>query len=358
MRDPTNSGRIEGDRTQSTRVASPAHRSGAELPHAVVLTAWNRRGYLAEAIDSVRRCLQPPDELVAVTNYRDDVLERRVTDGGGKWVITTEDSFGTMTSAGVAASTAPVISFLDDDDLYLPERLSVARSAFDADPTLGFLHVGYRPFADGAPVPVPDRLVSPCTLTIPKGVRTRDQFLRIWSTDAAYNGSSITVRRALLAPHVDELRSIELSVPPYLFFRAWVSEWALQAHPAPLVAVRQHSGSSTSGRFEHRSVRLPRLRRISPRLARDAVRIRAFLPAGTWDLGLLEVNAMNTIFASIDDPGIPRTAVVRAALDLAREREVWVPRAALSALAGTRLLSHRISGGMYRFLTTPPTRVR
>lgn len=321
-------------------------------PHAVIVTAWNRRDFIADALESVLRCSDPPEELVVVANYRDETLEQRLVRRGGRWVVCDIDCFGAATAAGLNATTSPVVSFLDDDDIYFPLRVTAARKAFDADSGLGLLHFGYIPFARDPPPPQREGARSSAAFTVPPGDRSKSSFLSLWREDVAYNGSSVSVRRELLAPHLAELRSIRLAVPPYLFFRAWASAWGLRSDPAFLVAVRQHPGSSTTGRFEARSVRLPRLRRIGPALSQDAARIRSILPAGTWDLALGEIISMATIFESIDRPTVRRRDLARAALDLVLEWRVWVPRATLLLLASSRALSASSAAAMYRLLTS------
>ena len=321
------------------------------LEQAVVITAWGRREYLEGAIDSVGSSEAPPEELAVIANFRDARLERRVVERGGQWLDCAEDRFGRMVAEGVRATSAPLVSFLDDDDVYLPGRLARARREFARDPSLGFLHVGGAPFLAGGapPVAAPSPRIAP--VSVGPGERRRSDFASIWSRDAAYNGSSVTLRREVIGPYLGDLGRIRLAVPPYLFYRAWVSPWGLRAVPDVLVGIGQHAGSSTTGSLQPRSVRLPRLRRISTALADDARAIHEFLPAGTWDFSLREMVAMATIFASLDDATATRATLAGALRDLARRRTVWVPRGALVMLALARGISPTVARGTYRWLT-------
>lgn len=337
-----------------------ASRVAGDRPaQAVIVTAWNRRPFLGDAIESVARSSEPPQELAVVANFREDALERRTMELGGRWIFCEDPRFGRTVTEGIRATSAPLISFLDDDDRYLSERLAHARRAFASDPSLGFLHVGG--FAVRAGAPVPDR--SPSfhhgSAGVPRGSRTPGEFQALWSRDAAYNGSSITVRREVLAGYLAELETIRLAVPPYLFFRSWSSDWGLRADPDVLVAIGQSPGSSTAGTLEPRSVRLARLKRISPALAADARAIRSILPAGTWDLSLREMIAMDTIFSSLEDPATSRAALLGAIRDLARRPTAWVPRGSLIGLALGRAISQSVGRRAYRWWTaTGPSRVR
>lgn len=322
--------------------------------HAVIITAWNRREYLEDAIGSVYRTTAAPEELAVVTNFRDARLERRVAGHGGRWILSEVDRLGHMVCDGLAATAAAVVSLLDDDDVYLPGRLPLAREAFGADPSLGFLHVGSVPFLRERPpsTRTPRSRAPPAVLTTQ--MRSRSDFRSVWSRGAAFNGSSVTFRRDFIVPHLAELASIRLAVPPYLFYRAWASSWGLRVEPRILVGVGQHPSSITRGSLEHRSVRLPQLRSISPSLAADARSIQSFLPPGTWNRSLQEMMAMHSVFRSIDDASVPRRTVAGAAFDLVQRRKVWVPRSALLGLAACRMVSPRLGRIAYRVLTAPP----
>lgn len=323
--------------------------------HAVIITAWNRRDFVREAIDSVSQSIGAPDELAIVANYRDDRLESRVRDVGGRWITSDIDRLGDMVCKGLAATTAPVVSLLNDDDVYLADRLKLARSSFGADPNLGFLHVGSVPFIRNERAPISGAPGPQRSIVLSGSARTLADFRSAWSLGAAYNDSSVSIRRDFIAAHAAEFATIRLAVTPYLFYRAWESDWNLRIESAVLVGVGQHPDSITGGSSPDRSVRFARLRGISGSLAADAISIRSFLSAETWDYALREMIAMHSVFRSIDDQTMPRRIVGGAMIDLVQRRRVWVPRNALIGLAACRMVSTQFARLAYRFMTAPPS---
>ena len=53
----------------------------------VIITAWRRRQFLQEALGSVRVGVGSPVELVVVSDFHNEGLEREVQSRQGKWVV-------------------------------------------------------------------------------------------------------------------------------------------------------------------------------------------------------------------------------------------------------------------------------
>ena len=94
---------------------------------------------LPRAIDSVLAQDEPDFELIVVDDSTDETA---------KWLASLADprirvirpeqrrGVGAARNVGIAAARAPVVSFLDSDDWYLPQRLSRALYALDREPDL------------------------------------------------------------------------------------------------------------------------------------------------------------------------------------------------------------------------------
>lgn len=94
---------------------------------------------LGRAIDSVLAQDEPDFELIVVDDSTDETA---------KWLASLTDprirvirpkhrrDVGAARNVGIAAARAPVVSFLDSDDWYLPQRLSRALDALDREPDL------------------------------------------------------------------------------------------------------------------------------------------------------------------------------------------------------------------------------
>jgi len=112
---------------------------------AVIVTAYEREKYLPDAFFSLAVQTDKPDEVVLVKTpgraSTDPYYRERATRIIEVPVGTTA---GEAYLAGLDATTADVVSFLDDDDTFAPEKVAQVRATF-SDPDLIDLNiVGYR----------------------------------------------------------------------------------------------------------------------------------------------------------------------------------------------------------------------
>src|SRR5438445_10782341 len=104
----------------------------------VIITAWRRRQFLAEALASVRFGVGSPVELVVVSDFHNEDLEREVRNRQGRWVLSREERWGAMIADGIRIARGYIIALLDDDDLFHPLRLDEFSRAVDQVPELVF----------------------------------------------------------------------------------------------------------------------------------------------------------------------------------------------------------------------------
>ena len=108
----------------------------------VVVTAYNRKKYLPEALRSLER--QTLDkgrfEVVVVKNFEDPASDEIIRRNGWRWVYSDEKSYGRFLLVGAEDVKGGVLTFLDDDDMYAPERLQVVERAFRETEGLAYFH--------------------------------------------------------------------------------------------------------------------------------------------------------------------------------------------------------------------------
>ena len=109
---------------------------------------------------------------------------------------------------GIMASTGAIISFLDDDDIYAHNKLEEVLKAFTDDPTVSyFRHNVAFIDKDGKPIRKVERehlrAFRDHKLKI-KNVTRHLSFLRI--SGAAFNLSSISIRKSILEPYLGNLQ--------------------------------------------------------------------------------------------------------------------------------------------------------
>ena len=101
----------------------------------VIVPTYNRGWCLEEAIDSVFSQSYGEYELIIVNDGSTDDTENRLSQYHKITVITQQNrGVSAARNRGIALSSGDLIAFLDSDDLWLPEKLSVQVAFFQANP--------------------------------------------------------------------------------------------------------------------------------------------------------------------------------------------------------------------------------
>ncbi len=101
---------------------------------AAVIPTYNRKEALSGAIESVLQQTRPADELVVVDDGSTDGTARAVASRFGtavRLVRQPRRGVAAARNAGVRASTAALVAFLDSDDTWLPDKLAVQLAAME-----------------------------------------------------------------------------------------------------------------------------------------------------------------------------------------------------------------------------------
>ena len=108
----------------------------------VVITAHNRKKYLMEAVNSVLNQVNPgvKIEIVVVKNFVDDEIDSLLKEAEAVNIYTDEESFGKKLSIGIDACSGNLICFLDDDDMFSPDKIALVRKIFDENKNVLFVH--------------------------------------------------------------------------------------------------------------------------------------------------------------------------------------------------------------------------
>lgn len=237
----------------------------------VVVLAHLRREYVAQAVGSVEANATDPGEVerILVKAFPDASLDDELHSRGWNVLTTDLGPLGAKVALGVERASGPVVTFLEDDDLYEPGRLSAVLGAFEGNPGLGFFrnaHTFIGP--DGRPIPSPGRStagenlsrVGTLTATAEQLPRLLPELVRV---DPDFNLSAIAVRRALLLPRLDEIRSMAAAVDSGVFFSVLRARGTIQIDARPLTRYRVHEGNlsllGTSGEARARFLEHQRL---------------------------------------------------------------------------------------------------
>ena len=107
--------------------------SNFESPYiSVVIGAHNRREFILEAVNSVinQTLERSKYEIIVVKNYEDEGIDKFLTENGVINIRTDEVSLGSKIARGILESKGEILCFLEDDDLFLPEKLNEIYNIF------------------------------------------------------------------------------------------------------------------------------------------------------------------------------------------------------------------------------------
>jgi glycosyltransferase involved in cell wall biosynthesis len=117
------------------------------IDFAVVIPTHRRPDFLAAAVDSVLRQTYPASEVVVVRDGLDTELPDSLPAGEVRVVDRPREGVAAARNAGIAATTAQWVCFLDDDDLWHPERLAAVADHIESRPGCAAVHAGWWSFA-------------------------------------------------------------------------------------------------------------------------------------------------------------------------------------------------------------------
>lgn len=116
----------------------------------VIIPAYNHAAFLGQTIESVLNQTWQDFEIIVVDDGSRDETPQVAGQFGSAINYIRQDNRGMAATrnTGIRCSTGDVISFLDDDDLWLPDYLCTVVSYFEADPTLAAMHTGFQLTSD------------------------------------------------------------------------------------------------------------------------------------------------------------------------------------------------------------------
>ncbi|MGP8135327.1 MAG: glycosyltransferase [Thermoplasmata archaeon] len=272
---------------RSPSVDGPVHAGArpAVLPRiAVVIGAVERARFLQSAVDSVLAQTLPRSEyeILVTRDFRSPSLDPYLRANGVPTIEDPDRRMGRVIRAA-RSTRAPLIAFLDDDDLFEPERLAHILETFQAHPEISFyrnrvsvvdevgLPVDPRTWGRLYRAPSLDRtgplLIGP--------ERKVDRWKELLASFPEFNLSSMVVRREVLeGARGALLEEMGARIDLAQFVLAYLSPGAIYLDDRRLTRYRQHLSNNSRIRVR-RGQRTPKawaeLGRLE-RLARDVGR--------------------------------------------------------------------------------------
>ena len=266
----------------------------------VILPTYNRAAMLCEAIESVRAQTYLDWELIVVDDGSTDETPQAVAgfareDVRIRLIRQENRRLPEARNSGIRASQGRYVAFLDDDDLWVPEKLALQMRQMESAPQLGLSY------------------------TLSYNVDRKGRLYRVWPDHPGLTYtelfernfipcSSVLIRRACL----DVAGVFDPSLRRAADYDLWLRvarEFSVAYVPYPLLIYRRHGANATSDPWENYQADLIILRRHwrDGGLALGSCRRRRRLAAASYEMARSAMDrrrwghACRAIFGAVRD---------------------------------------------------------
>lgn len=278
------------------------------------MTAHGRIDFVRSAVESVvRQAAQSgPIEIILATDIAPERVDKLSLDRRVR-VVEERGSFGNTLNAIIDNSRGEIIAFLDDDDLFAPDKLQVLRRVFQEHPELDYVHNEQR-YIDGAGHLLTDKFKTGILL---KSRRKRTVILRpdhlswkqlgeVRRLGMDFNLSCVAISRKFGVEVGPLIRPITAAPDGALFYLALERARVMMALEEPLTYYRIHG--STTNPVDPSVLRSERSRSQFQRQAQAFQSISIHLTKSTTSrmLGLdIELRSMRSALGWPNDKPVP-----------------------------------------------------
>jgi len=208
----------------------------------VIVTAYNRKEFLSQAVSSALRQTLPREfyEVIVVKNFEERKIDRWLEESGVRSILSEAPEQGEHLAAALEESKGEVLSFLDDDDMFSGGKLEAVRSAFEREGVV--FHRNRRAFIDAG-----GRLIGGEAARPAFEARGSDPgaLRKLIGLGMGVNSSAMSIRRSALdAIGVERFRRMRLAVDSFYFVASLLHGGVLAYDPRPLTLFRVHGNQS------------------------------------------------------------------------------------------------------------------
>ena len=108
----------------------------------IIVPAYNQSHYLEAAVQSALAQTYADVEVIVVDDGSTDdtrAVAQRLTDSRVRYVYQENRGLPAARNTGIRHARGSLLSFLDSDDLFLPDKVRLLLAAMEADPSLGLV---------------------------------------------------------------------------------------------------------------------------------------------------------------------------------------------------------------------------
>jgi glycosyltransferase involved in cell wall biosynthesis len=111
----------------------------------VIIIAYDRRTFLKNSVESVlsQHFLRERYEIIVSRNFEDSEIDEFLLKNNVKLILNTDPGIGQRLNECILKSKGKIIAFLEDDDSWMRDRLSIVFEVFSREDRLGYYHNAY-----------------------------------------------------------------------------------------------------------------------------------------------------------------------------------------------------------------------
>lgn len=215
------------------------------LTISVIVAAYRRKTFLKEAIVSLlKQNFSNPIEIIVLKDFESEEIDILMKERGIKEIRRGNESFGESVSRGIVESTGDILFFLDDDDMFVENKIASVYKFFLDYPDLVYYHNSVFPIDkygnsfEKNPFPKPSSTV---LIHIDSGkVFPKEAF----KFNPYFNSSSIAIRKSIILEKLVYLREVSANLDNFYFYCAVISGGLLIIDNAILTKYRVHDSTT------------------------------------------------------------------------------------------------------------------
>ena len=155
-------------------------------------------------------------EIIVIKNFNEELIDRFLLENGVKSIEAQSDTTGKWFEIALENSTGSIIAFLDDDDVFAPDKLTRVKLAFYDCPTLDYFHNNSDRFTGSVEgIPCHGEMRKPFTKI---DTESKNGFLHALKAGHFQNISSITIRKDVLYRGISIVRETNQFTDIVIFF--------------------------------------------------------------------------------------------------------------------------------------------
>lgn len=210
----------------------------------VILIAHKRKQFIIDAISSLENQTLGKEsfEVIVVKNFSDEKIDKRISDAGFRLNLSDKIDLSGKLLEGIELANGSIITILEDDDCYCPNRLAKIRDIFLKNKPL-FYHNNFYFMNERGEITGKGKQMFDLFFTV-KSENAINLFRKSISSKAHHNLSSMAFKKELAISFLKENEGLNSGIDVMIFLTYLASGGLIFLDAAPLTCYRRHASAS------------------------------------------------------------------------------------------------------------------